>query len=78
MEEVQNSASCKVSVLEETAIIITVTSLVFQTEGLGLKVGKDNLAQLGTVHLVTIFLKIINESNFFLTCCLYSGQSLGA
>jgi len=44
MEEVQNSASCKVSVLEETAIIITITSLVLQTGGLGLEVGKDNLA----------------------------------
>ena len=37
MEEVQNSASCKVSVLEETAIIITITSLVLQTGGWDLK-----------------------------------------
>lgn len=40
MAEVQNSASRKVSVLEKTAIIITITSLVLQTGVLELKVGK--------------------------------------
>lgn len=46
MEGVQNSASHKVSILEETAIIITINQPCFTQggEGLGLKVGEDNLA----------------------------------